>query len=117
VIFEILGVGCSNFLSLNIEQGERKKSVERIYGKDRPFMSMSLSFGEKPCEPSNDVKPTPWQDFLAGSDPFFTNSELLCRHIEQASSRLFSSSDKMKFEILEVTGMLSRWYIFNWHLS
>jgi hypothetical protein len=120
---EILGDGYSNThlkTSENIEQGKRKKFRERIQGKGRPFtkpMSMSSSFDEKPDELSHYVEPTLWQDFLAGSDPLFTNSELLCKHIEQASQRLFSPPDNMRFEILEVTGMPSSWYIPNWRLN
>jgi hypothetical protein len=45
-----------------------------------------------------------WQEFMENGDPFFTNSELLCRHVEEASQRLFSTAEKMKVEILEVTG-------------
>jgi len=57
-------------------------------------------YGELDAEPTMAER---WQEFMENGDPFFTNSELLCRHIEEASPRLFSIAEKMKVEILEVT--------------
>jgi hypothetical protein len=59
-------------------------------------------FGELDAEPTMAER---WQEFMENSDPFFANHELLCRHVEEASSRLFSTAEKMNVEILEVTGL------------